>query len=99
MADAVGGDRIAVLAVVPVRELQHALAPGIGIGFLVQLFRTRAVQLDHLLDFPLELRGVLGLGGAAGNQEQEQRQGKRFGQRSHGHLRSMVVGERTASGG
>ena len=71
MAEAVGADRIAVVAVVPLGKTQHALAPRVAVALVAQLFAARTVELDHLLDFALHLGGAFRLGRATGDKQQE----------------------------
>src|ERR1700704_2314843 len=69
--DAGGRGRIAV-AVVSLREVEHAFAPGIAVALVAEFLAARPVKLDHLLDLALHLGGAFSLCCAAGDKEQNQ---------------------------
>src|SRR5438552_3338287 len=75
-ADAVRGREIASLETVLCRKPQHAIAPQVGIRLVAELFASRAIDADHVVDVALHLGCPLGLRHAAGEEDHHDGQGE-----------------------
>src|SRR5438552_15276667 len=72
-ADAVRGREIASLETVLRRQAQHAIAPQVRIGLVAELFASRAIDNDHVVDVALHLGRTLGLCHTAGEDDYDDR--------------------------